>query len=97
MASRCHFRCAVPKLIHSLEIGHIVLGHVSTPDSNRYTADKWVGKRVNRNGTYDYGTVLRAYWQSVGSPVKLSVDWDVQSLAVGALTDSEHVTIVKES
>lgn len=70
-------------------------GYVSVPDPNRYTTDKWVGKRVNRNGTAEYGTVLRAYWQGPGEPVKLSVDWDEQTLATGALTDSEHVTIVR--
>jgi hypothetical protein len=59
------------------------------------SSEKWVGKRVNRNGTNDYGTVLRAYWQGPGEPVKLSVAWDVQTLALGSLTDSEHVTIVK--
>ncbi len=74
-----------------------MLGYVSTPDLNRYTTDKWVGKRVNRNGTAEYGRVLRAFWQRVGEPVKLSVDWDVQTLSTGALTDSEHVTMVKEA
>lgn len=73
-----------------------MLGYVSTPNPNRYTADKWVGKRVNRNGTAEYGTVLRAYWQGFGEPVKLSVEWDEQTLATAALTDSEHVTIVRE-
>jgi len=62
-----------------------------------YGHEKWVGKRVNRNGTTEYGTVLRAYQQGAGQPVKLSVDWDVQTLGTSALTDSEYVTIVKES
>lgn len=74
-----------------------MLGYVSPPDPNRYTAEKWVGKRVNRNGTNDYGTVLRAYWKGPGQPVVLSVDWDVQTLVLSSLTTSEHVTIVKEN
>lgn len=69
---------------------------VVNPQPNAEVSRTWVGKRVNRNGTADYGTVLRAYWAGTGQPVKLSVDWDVQSLATSALTDSEHVTIVRE-
>ncbi len=58
----------------------------------------WEGKRVNYNGTDQYGTVIRAWSQdATGRRVKMSVDWDVQTLWLGALTDSEHVTIVKES
>jgi hypothetical protein len=57
----------------------------------------WEGKRVNYNGADQFGTVIRAWSQdATGRLVKLSVDWDVQTLWLGALTDSEHVTIVKE-
>lgn len=62
-----------------------------------YGHEKWVGKRVNRNGTAEYGTVLRAYRRAIGQPTVLSVDWDVQTLGLSSLTDSEHVTIIKES
>jgi hypothetical protein len=56
----------------------------------------WEGKRVNYNGSDQFGTVLRAWSQeATGRRVKLSVDWDVQTLWLGALTDSEHVTIVR--
>jgi hypothetical protein len=71
-----------------------MFGHTQTRPSDH---ERWVGKRVNRNGTAEYGTVLRAYWRGTGQPVKLSVDWDVQTLSTAALTDSEHVTIVKEN
>lgn len=63
---------------------------------NELAANVWRGKRVNYNGTDQYGTVLRAFWQGPGKAIKLSVDWDVQTLWLGALTDSEHVTIVRE-
>lgn len=72
-------------------------GYYPQPDLNSTVQATWVGKRVNRNGTAEYGTVLRAYWQGVGQPVRLSVDWDEQTLATRALTDSERVTIIKEA
>lgn len=59
------------------------------------TREKWAGKRVYLEGTGDYGTVLRAYWKGPGEPVVLSVDWDVQTLVLSSLTDSEHVTIAR--
>lgn len=71
-------------------------GYFPPPDPNQDVWHKWVGKRVNRNGTNDNGTVTRAYWGGLGKPTSLTVDWDVQTLATSALTDSEHVTLIKE-
>lgn len=59
--------------------------------------EKWVGKRVYRTGTDEYGTVLDAFWRGAGQPVVLSVDWDVQVLFRSSLTTSEHITIVEEN
>jgi hypothetical protein len=61
------------------------------------TESTWVGRRVNYNGTSHHGTVLRAFWQGRGKAVALSVEWDGNPLVLSNLTDSEHVTIVKES
>lgn len=72
-----------------------MLGYVSTPDPNRYTAEKWEGKRVNRNGTEENGTVRRAYWQGPGEPVAVTVVYD-DAPGVEILTDSEHVTLVRQ-
>lgn len=69
-----------------------MLGYVSTPDPNRYTAEKWEGQIVAFNGSERRATVLRAYWQGYGKPVELRV---AENGGEPFLTDSEHVTIVR--
>jgi hypothetical protein len=72
-------------------------GYQPYPYPANDAARTWEGQRVNRNGTNHNGTVLRATYGGTGQAVKLTVDWDRNLLSLSALTDSEHVTIIKES
>jgi hypothetical protein len=72
-------------------------GYVTRPDL--YAADKWVGQRVNYNGTTVQGRVVQAFWGGYQRPVSLIVDWDTLDLPSGhsvpLTTDTEHVTVVR--
>ena len=65
------------------------------PDPNSDVSRTWEGQRVAFNGSERVATVVRAYWQGFGKAVQLYVS-ETGSASDSYLTDSEHVTIVKE-
>jgi hypothetical protein len=73
-----------------------MLGNLSfyRPDPNSNVSRTWEGKRVAFNGSERTATVVRAYWQGVGKAVQLYVSEDGRE---PFLTDSEHVTIIREA
>lgn len=83
-----------------MEKGTTMRGYYPQANPNEYTTAKWVGKTVAFNGSERRATVLAAYWQGPGKAVQLRV----VELGPGELyveedvevTDSEHVTIVRE-
>ena len=68
-------------------------GYYPRFDPNGYESAKWEGRTVAFNGSERTATVLRAYWQGPGKAVQLYVS---ENGSEPFLTDSEHVTIVKE-
>jgi hypothetical protein len=66
------------------------------PDPNSNVSQTWEGRRVSFNGSDRTATVVRAYWQGVGKGVQLYVS-ETGRASDAFLTDSEHVTIVKEA
>jgi hypothetical protein len=66
------------------------------PDPNSNVSKTWEGRRVAFNGSERVALVERAYWQGPGKPVQLYVT-ETGRASDAFLTDSEHVTIVKEA